>query len=129
MKVHTPLRIFAGHMSDVDALEFHPNINYLATGSSDKQIRLWSIETGECVRIMFTVASSVRALKFTRNGQYLLSGNDEGMLTIFDINRGVALEVVQTCQTKAIWSIDVSWEDSLVSIGTEVGSIELYSIK
>ena len=41
MKQHVPIRIFVGHLSDVDAIEFHPNIHYLATGSSDKQIRLY----------------------------------------------------------------------------------------
>ncbi len=29
-----PLRIFAGHLSDIDTLKFHPNCNYLATGST-----------------------------------------------------------------------------------------------
>lgn len=28
-----------------------------------------------------------------------------------------------------MWSIDVCWDDSLLAVGTEVGSIELYSIK
>lgn len=116
-------------MSDVDCLEFHPNCHYVATGSSDKQLRLWSVETGECVRLMLTVAGTVRSLKFTRAGLYLIAGNDHGVFVIYDINRGAPLEVVQTCQSKAIWSIDVSWEDSLIAIGTEVGSVELYSLK
>jgi len=116
-------------MSDVETIEFHPNIHYLATGSSDKQIRLWELETGECVRLMFTVAGAVRSLRFTRNGQLLIAGGDDGQFVVFDVNRGAALEVVQTCQQRAIWSIDVSWDDTLIAIGTEVGSIELYSIK
>ena len=68
-------------------------------------------------------------MKFTKSGFHLLAGNDEGMIVLFDIARGAAIETVQTCQTRAIWSIDVSWDDSLVAIGTEVGSIELYSLK
>jgi transcription initiation factor TFIID subunit 5 len=34
------LRIFTGHLSDIDAVEFHPNIHYIATASNDKQVRL-----------------------------------------------------------------------------------------
>lgn len=37
-----PVRMYAGHESDVDAVKFHPNCNYLATGSADKTVRLWS---------------------------------------------------------------------------------------
>ena len=104
-------------------------MHYVATGSSDKQIRLWSVETGECVRLMFTVQSAVRALQFTRNGSYLIAGNDVGTLVIFDLARGVPIDLIQTCQQRAIWSIDVDWDDNLLAVGTEVGSIELYNIK
>ena len=72
-------------------------MHYLATGSSDKQVRLWSIETGECVRHMFTVPSAIRSFAFTRSGTHLIAGNDAGTLVTFDLNRGVALDVVQTC--------------------------------
>ena len=98
MKQHTPVRIFAGHMSDVECIEFHPNMHYLVTGSSDKQVRLWSIETGECVRLMFTVAGAIRSFAFTRSGTHLIAGNDTGTLVVFDLNRGTALDIVGTCQ-------------------------------
>ena len=46
-----PLRIYSGHESDVDVVKFHPNCNYLATGSSDKTLRLWSHADAKMVRI------------------------------------------------------------------------------
>jgi len=85
MKVHTPVRILSGHLSDVTVLEWHPNCHYLATGSSsDCQIRLWSIETGDCCNIMFlNEQAAVRSLKFTRSGLVLLAGNEVGRITVF----------------------------------------------
>ncbi|EHB03271.1 TAF5-like RNA polymerase II p300/CBP-associated factor-associated factor 65 kDa subunit 5L [Heterocephalus glaber] len=41
-----PLRIYAGHLADVDCVRFHPNSNTLATGSTDKTVRLWSAQQG-----------------------------------------------------------------------------------
>lgn len=81
---HQPLRIFAGHYSDVDVglclpfgftcvqfcskilvinfsitsffclqcVQFHPNSNYLASGSSDRTVRLWDCVSGCQVRLM-----------------------------------------------------------------------------
>lgn len=49
---HQPLRIFAGHLSDVTCTRFHPNSNYLATGSADRTVRLWDVLNGNCVRIL-----------------------------------------------------------------------------
>ena len=92
-------------------------------------MRLWSVETGECVRLMFTVAGAVRSLSFTKAGAHLIAGNEKGTLVVFDLNRGQPIDIIQTCQQRAVWSIDVCWDDSLLAVGTEVGSIELYSIK
>jgi transcription initiation factor TFIID subunit 5 len=94
MRNHTPVRILAGHLSDVTSVEWHPNCHYVATGSSDCQVRLWSVANGECVRSMFTVESAVRSMKFTHLGAHLLAGNDCGQFVLFDIQAGVALEIV-----------------------------------
>lgn len=85
MRQHTPVRIFAGHLADVTAVEWHPNCLYIATGSSDCQLRIWSVETGECERAMFTCESAVRSLKFTRAGLHLFAGNDQGQFVLFDV--------------------------------------------
>lgn len=46
-----PLRIFTGHRSDVTSLAFHPNVNYLATGSADRAVRLFDVRSGKAVRL------------------------------------------------------------------------------
>ena len=43
--------MFSGHLADVTCTRFHPNSNYVATGSSDRTIRLWDVLSGNCVRI------------------------------------------------------------------------------
>lgn len=37
----------AGHQSDVDVVSWHPNSHYVATGSSDRTVRLWDVATGK----------------------------------------------------------------------------------
>ena len=78
--------------------------------------------------MMLTVNGTVRSLKFSRSGNYLFSGNDFGEIVVFDINKAIPLEVIQTTQIKAIWSMDVSWDDQILSVGTEDSTIELYSV-
>ena len=41
-----PRRVMVGHLSDVDCVAWHPNCNYVATGSSDRTVRLWDVQTG-----------------------------------------------------------------------------------
>ena len=54
-------------------VKFHPNGNYVATGSSDKSVRLWDILTGHCVRIFTGHKSAICALAFSPDGKYLAS--------------------------------------------------------
>lgn len=44
------MRILQGHHSDVNVVKFHPNGNYLATGSSDRSVRIFDLATGNPVR-------------------------------------------------------------------------------
>lgn len=48
-----PLYLTVSHTlsTSLQCVKFHPNGNYLATGSTDKSCRLWDVQTGECVRI------------------------------------------------------------------------------
>lgn len=40
----------AGHSADVDVVRWHPNCQYLATGSTDRCVALWDVREGDRVR-------------------------------------------------------------------------------
>ena len=78
---------------------------------------------------MLISGGTVRSLKFTKAGNHLLAGNDYGEIFVLDISRGIPIDIIQSYSTKAIWSIDVSWDDQLVALGSEEGTIELYNLQ
>jgi transcription initiation factor TFIID subunit 5 len=47
------LSVCAGHQSDVDVVSWHPNSQYVATGSSDRTVRLWDVSSGERCSFLF----------------------------------------------------------------------------
>jgi transcription initiation factor TFIID subunit 5 len=82
------LRVYAGHLSDVDVslllypdlythlsqcVQFHPNSLYLATGSSDWTARLWDVQRGSCVRVFIGHQGAVSSLALSPDGRYLAS--------------------------------------------------------
>lgn len=69
----------------------------------------------------------MRSLKFSKSGNHLLAGNDYGEIVVFDIVKSTPIEIIQTLQSKAIWSMDISWDDQILAVGTEEGTIELYN--
>ena len=51
MSIFNHLANLSGHLSDVDCVAFHHNCNHIATGSSDRVVRVWDVLTGNSVRV------------------------------------------------------------------------------
>jgi WD40 repeat protein len=46
------LKTLRGHTSSVWSVSFSPDGAIVASGSADETVRLWNIETGQCLRIL-----------------------------------------------------------------------------
>lgn len=57
----------------LQCVNFHPNGMYLATGSSDKTIRVWSASEGKTVRLLVGHTGMIYTVAFSPNGQYIAS--------------------------------------------------------
>lgn len=72
----------------MDCLAFHPNCNYVGTGSSDRSLRLWDCVTGHCVRLMTGHKSTVLCLSFSPDGRFVASGSSDRRVLVWDIAYG-----------------------------------------
>ena len=124
----TPLRIFAGHLSDVDCVRFHPNHNYLATGSSDKTVRLWDVQSGKCVRVFTGHFRGVQCLAFSRNGRYLASSGEDQYINIWDLHAGKRLETLMGHKAM-VTSLDFSQESTILASGGMDSTVRLWDMK
>ncbi|KAK1931587.1 Transcription initiation factor TFIID subunit 5 [Phytophthora citrophthora] len=124
----TPLRVFAGHLSDVDCVRFHPNHNYLATGSSDKTVRLWDVQTGKCVRVFTGHFRGVQCLAFSRNGRYLASSGEDQYINIWDLQAGKRLETLMGHKAM-VTSLDFSQESTILASGGLDSTVRLWDMK
>jgi WD40 repeat protein len=74
----TPLRTFGGHERTVNAVAVFPDRRRMVTGSDDRTLRLWDLETGVVLKKMEGHSNRVRALAVSRDGQIIASGDDGG---------------------------------------------------
>ncbi len=87
-----PVRIMVGHQGCVNRVKWHDNCNYIATGGNDGFVRLWDVQSGNCVRLL-KVGGGVEALAFSPAGDNLIAASDDGNVLCFDLGEG-----------KRIWS-------------------------
>jgi transcription initiation factor TFIID subunit 5 len=108
-------------------VKFHPNSNYLATGSSDKTVRLWDISRGNCVRVFSGHNGPVQALAFSQDGTKLATAGDDKYVHIWDISSGTRIKKMgghRGCVT----SLAFSQEDSLLASSGLDGSVRIWDI-
>lgn len=136
-KEKTPPKPEPGHLDQVFTLAFTPNGQFLASGSSDRTIKLWDANAGTLVRDFpnpnFKPAGPgqptpshpgfVHALKITPDGAKLVSvgtaPRNQGYLAVWNIADGKLL-TGQELTVGPIYSCDLTPNEILLGCGPKV---------
>ncbi|MFM9265081.1 serine/threonine-protein kinase [Tychonema sp. BBK16] len=82
--VHT----LVGHSNAVTSVAFSPDGATLASGSEDKTIEMWKLETGKRWYTLTGHSDWVTCVAFSPDGATLASGGRDKMIHIWDLNKG-----------------------------------------
>jgi COMPASS component SWD3 len=76
---------FTGHANSINCLAISPNGEMLASGSEDNTIRLWNLETGECLATLSGHEAGVKSVAITSDGQLLVSGSADNTIKLWQL--------------------------------------------
>ncbi|MEH2290522.1 WD40 repeat domain-containing protein [Nostoc sp.] len=81
-----PKRILIGHSECINCLAISPDSQILVSGSDDKTINLWNLNTGEKICTLLGHTGLVLSVAFSPNGKNLVSGSDDGKIKLWDLS-------------------------------------------
>uniref|UniRef100_A0A8C5QXC6 Transcription initiation factor TFIID subunit 5 n=1 Tax=Leptobrachium leishanense TaxID=445787 RepID=A0A8C5QXC6_9ANUR len=122
---YQPLRIFAGHLADVICTRFHPNSNYIATGSTDRTLRLWDVLNGNCVRIFTGHKGPIHSMAFTPSGKFLASGGTDSRVLLWDIGHGMLVGDLKG-HTNTVYALRFSRDGEILASGSMDNTVKLW---
>jgi WD40 repeat protein len=124
----TPLRTFEDHEDEVIAVAVFPDKRRMVTGSSDKTLRLWDLETGIVLKKMEGHSHKLYELAVSRDGQIIASGDGGGEFIAWHGETGESLTKPIKAHSHYINSVDFS-PDGTVLATSSIDAVKFWCTK
>ncbi|MFB2969678.1 WD40 repeat domain-containing protein [Aerosakkonema sp. BLCC-F183] len=85
------LRTFTGHISAVNAVAITPDGRRFVSGSSDRTLKVWDLQTEQEVFTLSGHVNSVESIAITPDGKKVISGSWDSTLKVWDLQTGEEL--------------------------------------
>ena len=84
-----------GHHDRVCSVSLTPDGRYAVSASNDKTLRVWDLESGQCLRTLEGHTEGVVSVSLTPDGQYAVSGSEDNTLRVWDMKTGRCLHIME----------------------------------
>ena len=117
-----------GHTEPVDSVSFSPDGKTLATGSQDKTIKLWNIETGKELLTLKGHDDEVRSVSFSPDGKTLATGSRDTTIKLWDVATGKEIRTL-TGHTNFVRSVSFSPDGKTLATGSDDQTVKLWDVE
>ena len=77
------IKTLTGHSSGVTSVSFSPDGASIVSGSGDKTVKVWSVESGECVTMFEGHSRGVLSVSFSPDGAFIVSGSMDHTIKVW----------------------------------------------
>jgi WD40 repeat protein len=109
-------------------ISWHPDGIHLAIASwTDNLVRIWKIETQECIQTLQGLQKMSNALAWDRDGRKLVAGGYDFAVQIWDVQTAEILQTLMGHQ-KTIWSVTWSPDGERVASASQDQTIRIWDV-
>jgi twitching motility protein PilT len=120
-------KTFPGHQRDVNTVAFSADEKILASGASDRKVRLWSLEDQEPGHVL-DHGEWVNGLAFAPAGPVVASAGRDGCVKLWNIESGQQLGSIQSHASNAT-ALVFSPNGSRLISGSQEGRIKIFNLR
>ncbi len=114
--------------SGVSTLTISSDGQYAATGKSDGTVNVWSLETGEILRVCKGHDANVTAVAVTPDSRLIVSGSEDTTLRVWDLETGQGL-LSFSGHEQAIRSLSITPDGRFIITGSQDTTMRLWDLE
>ncbi|MBE9071761.1 WD40 repeat domain-containing protein [Microcystis sp. LEGE 08355] len=117
-----------GHGSYVHSVNFSCDGKTLVSGSDDKTIKLWNVETGQEIRTLKGHNGPVYSVNFSPDGKTLVSGSDDKTIKLWNVEKPQEIHTLKGHDDR-VRSVNFSHDGKTLVSGSDDKTIKLWNVK
>ncbi len=122
-------RTIVGNSSMVLDVAFSPDGQYLASGGSgNNTVKVWRVETGECLQTMEGHRNWVLSVAFSPDGEYLATGSADRTVKLWRVESGECTRTMEG-HSRSVTSVAFSPSGEYLASGSADNTVTLWLIK
>ncbi|WP_293334042.1 protein kinase [Microcoleus sp. CAWBG58] len=121
--IHT----LVGHSHAVTSVAFSPDGGTLASGSEDKTIEMWKLETGKRWYTLTGHSDWVTSVAFSPDGATLASGGRDKTIQIWDLNKGKWWYALRGHEDR-VYAVAFSPDGQVLASGSRDKTVQLWNL-
>jgi WD40 repeat protein len=129
------LHTLEGHNSNVLSVAFSPDGKKVASGSKDKTIKLWEVNTGELLQTLKGHRNKVQSVAFSPDGHLLASGSEDNTIKLWNADTGELIDTLKghedslLATNRKVFSVAFSPDGKKIASGNWDKSIMLWEVR